>query len=435
MRYPPFIEADFDFPAFVPVRMRYPRPRINDLEAEVAAATAELMASCDFEKGARVALGVGSRGIANLFPMVRTVVATLKRMGARVVIVPAMGSHGGATAEGQTQVLERLGISAESCGAPVCASMDTTTVGHVCGGVPVPYAREAQQADHAIAINRIKPHTKFKGTLESGLAKMLCVGLGKHDGALAYHRYALQHGFEHLLRAMADELLARTNFRGGIAVVENAYDETCRIAAVAARDLFARESLLLEESKGHLPRLPFKTLDLLVIRRIGKDISGAGMDPNVTGRAFDLMESDFSGQLRATRVAILDLSESTGGNAIGLGNADFITERVFAGLDYEATLMNALTSLSLHKAFIPVRLPTDRKAIQAGFTTLGPIDTRDVRAVIIEDTLHPAEFLASAALVTELNALSAAELGRPTHLVFDDDDRLVLPVLPWRARG
>jgi hypothetical protein len=142
------------------------------------------------------------------------------------------------------------------------------------------------------------------------------------------------------------------------------------------------------------------------------------------------MESDFSGQLRATRVAILDLSEHTGGNAIGLGNADFITERVYARLNYETTLMNALTSLSLHKAFIPVRLPTDRKAIQAGFTTLGPIDTRDVRAVIIEDTLHPAKFLASEALVTELDALPAAELGRPDHLVFDDDDRLILP---WRA--
>jgi hypothetical protein len=431
MRYPPYIESDFAFPDFVPVKMHYPRPRVDDPAAAVAAATTELMVAAGFRPGALVALGVGSRGIADLVPMVRAAVATLVQMGARVVIVPAMGSHGGATAEGQIGVLEHLGVTAASCGAPVRASMQTVTVGHVCGDVPVPYAREAQMADHTIAINRIKAHTKFKGALESGLAKMLCVGLGKHDGALAYHRHALRHGFEPLLRAMAAELLGRTNFRGGVAVVENAYDETCRVAAVTAADLFAQEAILLEEAKHHLPCLPFKTLDLLVIGRIGKDISGAGMDPNVTGRAFDLMESDFADQLRATRVAILDLSEHTGGNAIGMGNADIITERVFAKLDYETTLMNALTSLSLHKAFIPVRLPTDRKAIQAGFTTLGPIEAREVRAVIIEDTLHPAAFLASAALVPELSALPAAQLGRPAPLVFDADDRLMLP---WNVR-
>ncbi len=427
MRYPPFIEDDFDFPAFAHVRMKRPRPRVDDVAAHTADAVAALMRDAGLQTGDRVALGVGSRGIANLALMVRTTVATLRQMGARVFIVPAMGSHGGATAGGQEKVLARLGITADGCGAPIRAAMQAKTVDRVCGEVPVAYAREALQADHAIAINRIKPHTKFKGELESGVAKMLCVGLGKHDGALAFHRFALKYGFASLLRTMAEALVQRTNFRGAIGVVENAYDETCRIEAVTAAHLFAQEAQLLEEAKTHLPRLPMRELDLLVIGQIGKDISGAGMDPNVTGRAFDLMESDFADQLQATRVAVLDLSASTGGNAIGMGNADIITEKVFAQLDYETTLMNALTSLSLHKAFIPVRLPNDRKAIQAGFTTLGPVATRDVRAVIIRDTAHPTEFLASEALLENLKVRPDVEILGQVRLEFDDRGRIRLP--------
>ncbi len=427
MRYPPFIEDDFDFPVFAHVRMNHPRPRIDDVAARTAGAASALMQTSGFKAGESVAVGVGSRGIDHLVLMVRTAVATLEQMGARVFIVPAMGSHGGATAEGQEKVLAQLGITAASCGAPIRASMETVTVGRVLGEVPVAFAREALQAEHTIAINRIKPHTKFKGTLESGVAKMLCVGLGKHDGALAFHRFALKHGFLPLLRAMAEELRIRTNFSGAIGIVENAYDETCRIEAVAAARMFAQEAELLELAKAHLPRLPVQELDLLVIGQIGKDVSGAGMDPNVTGRAFDLMESDFSDQLAATRVVVLDLSAHTGGNAIGMGNADIITERVFAKLDYEVTLMNALTSLSLHKAFIPVRLPNDRKAIQAGFTTLGPVAPRDVRAVIIRDTAHPTEFLASAALLETLSDRTDADIRAPTRLTFDDRGDILLP--------
>ena len=430
MRYPTYIEEDFDFPAFAHVRMAYPRPLVEDVAAHAAEATSALMASGGIRSGDRVAVGVGSRGIAHLAAMVRAIVATLKLAGAEVVIVPAMGSHGGATAEGQAAVLHRLGITAESCGAPVHPSMESVVVGRVFSEVPVPYARVALDADHTIAVNRIKPHTKFKGEIESGIAKMLCVGLGKHDGALVYHRYALKHGFLPLLRAMAMELQVRTNFRGAVGVVENAYDETCRIEAVPVTTMFDREAALLDRAKSLLPRLPFRELDLLVIGRIGKDISGAGMDPNVTGRAFDLMESDFSGQLDATRVVVLDLSDTTGGNAIGIGNADIITEKVFARLDYEVTLMNALTSLSLRKAFIPVRLPSERKAIQAGFTTLGPLAPGDVRAVIVQDTAHLTEFLASASLLETLGDSPDAEILAPAPLVFDSEGNLMAPWHP-----
>ena len=427
MRYPPYIHEDFDFPDFVHVRMTYPRPQIDDVAQHAAQATSDLMASGGIDAGDRVAVGVGSRGIANLDVIVRAVVATLRKAGAEVVIVPAMGSHGGATAEGQAAVLARLGITAESCGAPVLASMETAVVGQVFDEVPVPFACEALAADHTIAVNRIKPHTKFKGELESGIAKMLCVGLGKHDGALVYHRFALRYGYLPLLRAMAEQLRSRTNYRGAVGIVENAYDETCRIESVLAANMFDQEAKLLVGAKSLFARLPFKQLDLLVVGRIGKDISGAGMDPNVTGRAFDLMESDFSGQLDATRVVVLDLSDPTDGNAIGVGNADIITEKVVARLDYEATLMNALTSLSLHKAFIPVQLPSERKAIQAGFTTLGPLAPRDVTAVIVQDTAHITEFLASAALFETLGACSGADILASAPLAFDPDDNLLLP--------
>jgi hypothetical protein len=248
---------------------------------------------------------------------------------------------------------------------------------------------------------------------------MLCIGMGKHQGALVYHRYALRHGFFELLEAMGQCVLERGNVRFGVAVVEDARDETMHVEAVPKDRIWQREAELLELSKQNMPRLPLKRADVLVILEIGKEISGSGMDPNVTGRAFDLKEDDFSGMFQATRVAILNLSRKTGGNAIGLGNADIITEKVYRDLDYEATLMNALTSFSLRKAFIPVRLPNDRKAIQACYTTLGPIEPEKVRAVIVRDTLHLQDFLASRALLEDLRAVPEAEILERAPLEFD----------------
>jgi hypothetical protein len=282
--------------------------------------------------------------------------------------------------------------------------------------------------EHSIVVNRIKPHTKFIGPAESGILKMLCVGMGKHQGAIAYHTWAMKHGFFELGKAMGQTIAAGANFRFGLAVVENAFDRTLAVEGVPADRVLEEETRLNALAKAHLPRLPFRELDVLVVDRIGKEISGAGMDPNVTGRAFDLMESDFSAILDARRVAILNLSARTGGNAIGLGNADFVTEKVVQAMDYESTLMNALTSLSLRKAFIPVRMPSDRKAIQACFTTIGPVPAAAVRAVVIRDSLHLAEFWASAALREELDGIAAADIVATAPLRFDADGNLCLPV-------
>jgi hypothetical protein len=428
MRYPPYIEADFTFPGFYHVRLRPEGECIADVASATAATVDRALSHSPIRSGDTVAVAVGSRGMANLALMVRTICQRLQHVGAHPFIVPAMGSHGGATAEGQVAILAHLGVSEAACGASVRFSMAAEPIATVYDDVPVFYARDIAVADHAVCLNRIKPHTKFKGPLESGLAKMLCVGMGKHDGALAYHRWALQYGFFPLLREMAQAVLTHGNLRFGVAVVENARDETCHIEAIPAGRILEREPDLLTAVKEHFPRLPFNRLDVLAIQTIGKEISGAGMDPNVTGRAFDLMESDFSERMQATRVAILNLSTTSGGNAIGLGNADIITEKVFQAMDYEATLMNALTSLSLHKAFIPVRLPSDRKALQACFNTLGPKPAAAIEAVIIRDTRHVNEFLASAALVQGLQRHPAAAIvDGPSALNFDAADDLITP--------
>ena len=430
MRYPAFIEADFDFPEFYNVRMNFSREAIDDVEAAVNRELDRLLPLSGIRAGDRVAVGVGSRGIDRLEIIVRTVCARLRQAGARPAIIPAMGSHGGATAEGQAAVLRRLNVTEDSCGAPIVSTMDVETVGTVFGEVPVYFSRDALAMEHSLVINRVKPHTKFIGPAESGILKMLCVGMGKHRGAISYHTWAMKHGFFELCQAMAQTIAASANFRFGLAVVENAFDRTLAVAGVAAGRILEEETRLNALAKAHIPRLPFRDLDVLVVVRIGKEISGAGMDPNVTGRAFDLMESDFSQILKVKRVAVLNLSAQTGGNAIGLGTADFITEKVFQTLDYEATLMNALTSLSLRKAFIPVRMPNERKAIQACFTTIGPIPAADVRAVVIRDTMHLSEFLISAALKAEVEGMASAEIFSAAPLSFDADGDLRLPAGP-----
>ncbi len=400
--------------------MNYPDLGLGDPEKELNRALDRVLINGGVIKaGHRVGIGVGSRGITGIAAYVAILCQRIRELGAHPVIVPAMGSHGGASARGQTGVLETLGITEAACNAPILSNMDAEVIGTVLGDVPVYFSKDALAMDHSVCINRIKPHTKFKGPLESGIYKMLCVGMGKHKGAIAYHDMALKYGFFDLLKAMGDEILQKSNFRFAVAVVEDAHDSTMAIEALEAGELFKGEARLLETAKERFPGIPFSTLDLLVIHQIGKEISGSGMDPNVTGRTYDYREDDFSDGLDAKRIVLLNLSEKTGGNAIGLGNADIITEKLFQAMDYGKTVMNALTSISLRKAFIPVRLPNDEKAIQAGFTTLGPVDPNDIRAVIIKDTRHTSEFFVSSALLSSAEDLEQAEIFEELSLEFD----------------
>ncbi len=427
MRYPDYLNRKIDFPAFHRVQMQASCSQIDDVEAAIGRALDRVLPASGIQSGQRVAVGIGSRGIADLPLMVRALCRKLIEMGALPEIIPAMGSHGGATDKGQAEVLKTLGVTADFCGAPIRSSLAVKQVGLAFEKVPVWFAKDALNADHCICLNRIKPHTKFKDAIESGLCKMLGVGMGKHQGALSYHKWALKFGFAALVQAMAQVIIANTNFRFGIAVVENAHDQPLQIEAIPGNQITAREPALLKSAKQHFPRLPMDQTDLLVIGQIGKEISGAGMDPNVTGRAFDLQESDFSKILKATRIAILNLSPLTKGNAIGMGNADFITEKVYRAMDYEATLMNALTSVSLRKAFIPIRLPDDSMAMRAGFTTLGPISPGEVRAVIIRDTSHLDRFWVSDALAQEIRSIPETKILEKVQLQFDARGNLSAP--------
>lgn len=423
MQYPSFMEDPMGLPDFFKVRTDYPRPRVTDIETAIQAELDRVLPQSGITQGSTVAVAVGSRGIAHLPRMVKTVCDEIRKIGAIPSIIPAMGSHGGAHGPGQIKVLESLGVTESSCGAPIVSSMEATPVDTICDGVPVYYSTDCLSMDHAICINRIKPHTKFKGQVESGIYKMLCIGMGKHLGALSLHDAALRHGFYTVIKCAGDVLVSKANLRCALGVVENSYGEPAEIRAMLAKDIFDVETDMLEKAKHLFPTLPLKQLDALIIGEIGKDISGSGMDPNVTGRAYDLMEDDFSGILKVTRIALLDLSDKSGGNAIGMGNADFITEKLYSKLDYGKTLVNAMTSMSLRKAYIPIRVKHDRMAIQSALRTCGKKDTRSLRVAIIKNTKDIREFWASSAVIDELAALRhVAILGDKTIRFTEEGD-------------
>ncbi len=424
MKLPPYITDPFPFPDFYSVTMNYPSHKLEDPEGKLTFELEKQIKSSGIKKKDTVAIAVGSRGITGISFLVKTLCDMFRQKGAKPFIVPAMGSHGGGTEEGQVNVLATLGITDKDCGVSIVSSMDTVVVGTVFGDVPVCFSKSCLTADHSICINRVKPHTKFKGDLESGLAKMLCVGMGKHQGAHTYHHMALKYGFYKLLKKMTDEILKKTNFRFGIGIVEDAHDNTMEIKAVAASSMLEEEAKLLKLAKANFPALPVKKLDVLVLGRIGKEISGSGMDPNVTGRTYDYKEDDFSDSLEAKRVVVLDLTDESDGNGIGLGNADIISQRVYSKLDYRKTLVNALTSRSLRKAFIPVTLPNDRFACQAAVGSIGPVLPADLRMIMIQDTLNISKFYISASLYKEINSHPFAEIGKKAELKFSRENEI-----------
>jgi hypothetical protein len=418
LKFPSFLEKNEPLPSFHRVIMNYPHTTISDVENHVNKALDAVLHQSEIQIGHRVAVGVGSRGISHLPLIVKTLCNRIKSLGAIPIIIPAMGSHGGAESRGQVKVLESLGVTEDYCDAEILSSMDVETIDEILDGVPVYFSKDSLSMDHTLIINRIKPHTKFKGRIESGLYKMLCIGMGKHLGAMTLHKAALRHGLFNVIKSAGDRIIKHSNIRFALGVVENQHDEPIEIRAIRSADIFDEESRLLEKAKAHFPRLPFKKLDALIIGKIGKDISGSGMDPNVTGRTFDLMEDDFSDNLSVTRIALLDLSEKSQGNGIGLGNADIITEKLFRKLDYEKTLVNALTSSSLHKAFIPIRMEDDKNAIKTALFTIGMNHTEQLRVVIIKDTRHISEFWASSSLLDELSHIPEATVLEKVELKF-----------------
>ncbi|MFV1964970.1 MAG: lactate racemase domain-containing protein [Pirellulaceae bacterium] len=378
-------------PRIFRVRQTFERPRVEDVAAEVDSQLAGLSLEKRIQPGESVAITAGSRGIANIHTIIKAIVDHLKQRGAEPFIVPAMGSHGGGTAEGQLAILHSYGITEAFCGCPIRSSMDTVVVCQAEEGFPVHFDRHASRADHVVVCGRIKPHTGFVGDIESGLMKMMLIGLGKHNGAKIYHRAIGDYSFGRIVRSVAHEVLSRCRIAAGLAIVENGYDETAAICAVAPEAFESREKELLLQAKRWMPRLPFRTADLLLIDEIGKNISGTGMDTNVVGRKYLLHVAREDEYPKIRYISVRDLTPETHGNAAGIGMAEFCLTRIVEKMDVHATRTNCLTGGHATAAAIPLHYPTDREILNAAFPLIGLTDPPHARLMWIRNTLDVAE--------------------------------------------
>ncbi len=380
-----------DLPTIFRVRQTLERPLVEDIPGEVDAQLKRLALDNKITPGQTVAISVGSRGIANLAIIIKATVDHLKSIGAAPFVVPAMGSHGGGTAEGQQGIVEGYGVTEEYCGCPIRATMDTVTVCDAAEGFPVHFDRHAYEADHVLVCGRVKPHTHFVGDIESGLMKMMLIGLGKHNGAKIYHRVIQNHSFAKIVRSVGREVLARCGVVAGLGIVENGYDETARIAAVAPEEFEDREKELLVLAKQWMPSLPFKTADMLLIDEIGKNISGTGMDTNIIGRKHNDHKAAEDEYPKIKRIAVRGLTEATHGNATGLGMSEFCLSRVVEQRNGKITSINCITGGHPEAAMVPIDFQTDQELFAGALSTIGMTEPADARVMWIRDTLSLAE--------------------------------------------
>jgi hypothetical protein len=409
------------FPRMIRVKQAFRGPALADVPAAVRAALSRL--ALPVRAGQTVALTVGSRGIVDIDAIARAAVDHLRALGARPFIIPAMGSHGGGTAEGQRAVLARYGVTEATMGCPVRATMDVVQVGEVLG-LPIWLDRHAAEADWIGVVNRVKPHTGFTGEIGSGLLKMMTIGLGKHRGAVQAHRANIRLGYERMITALGREVLRSGRIAFGLGVVENGYDETALVEAFLPGDLEAGERTLLRQARAWMPKLPFDRIDLLVVDEIGKEISGTAMDTNVIGRHATWFERPFTTP-RVTFIVACDTTDATHGNANGIGLADFTTRRLAGRIDWEPTYVNALTACSPGGPKLPAVLDSAREAIAVALSCLGLERAEDARVVRIQNTLRLAEVEVSEAFTAELAARDdLAALGEPAEMAFLPDGSL-----------
>lgn len=369
---------------------------------EYAGAVVEELALDDVPEGGEVAVGVGSRGIANLPLLVRGVVEKLGELGFEPFIFPAMGSHGGATAEGQQDMIESLGVTEERVGCEIQSSMDVVQVGETPDrGVPVVADANAAAADAILPINRIKPHTDFDGTVESGLSKMMVIGMGKQRGAKIAHEWAIDWSFRNMIPEITSQLLDALPIVGGVAIVEDQHDDTTHIEGIRPEGFLDREAELLETAYDIMPKIPFDNIDVLVLDTQGKDISGQGLDTNVIGRrpfAINEPEPDLPD---IKRIFVRGFTETTHGNGMGMGSADFVHQDIATELNSSDTLINAITASTIRGVRLPPVVTTDRAGLVAALSTIGVIELEKVRVIRASDTMHLGRFYASQALVEE----------------------------------
>ncbi|WP_249595577.1 lactate racemase domain-containing protein [Peribacillus frigoritolerans] len=407
---------EIQLPKMVKVRQKFRTPQIADVAGEVKKAIKEAGVLSRINENDRVAIAVGSRGVADLPTLVRETVAAVKEAGGNPLIVPAMGSHGGATAEGQIDVLLQLGISEEAVGAPIKSSMEVIKLDELPNGLPVYIDKLAYESDKIIVINRIKPHTAFRGPVESGLMKMITIGLGKQKGAEAAHAYSFKYMAEHVPE-MAKVSLSKAPIIFGLASIENAYDKPAKIVAVPAEDLEVVEPGLLLEAKSLMPKIHFDSMDVLIVNELGKDISGDGMDPNITG---NFATPYATGGPDVKRTVVLGLTEKTHGNANGIGMADMTTKAVMNEIKWEKGYANALTSTVTDVVKLPMFLDTQELAVKAAIKTCNAFDLNKVRIVRIKNTLEIGEIWISESMMEEALKNEDIEiLSDPEDLALD----------------
>lgn len=375
-----------NFPPLARVQQSIPQPRVADIPGTVRRLVLESRLRDRVPAGGTIAVGVGSRGITAIFPIVKATIETLKGMGYRPFIVAAMGSHGGATAGGQRELLAGYGITPDALGVEVRTDMDTLVVGTSPIGLPIYFDKHAHEADGIVLINRVKPHTDFYAPMQSGVLKMLVIGLGKQAGAEQIHKLGLR-GMMEVLPAVSKILVERTRFALGLAILENVEDMPAEIVAVDPDTIFQVEPDLLAKARQLMGRIPFDQVDVLVVGEIGKNYSGAGMDPNVIGRLMIETQPDLPRPL-VTRLAVLDVSEESHGNIVGVGFADLTTDTLVAKMDPEPFRINVLTSCFLERARIPITFPTDRDVFRVCLETCWRVDPSEARVVVIPNTLE-----------------------------------------------
>ncbi len=415
---------DLDELRLAPVTVRFPRPAVADVAAATRDAVAQVLASRTLKAGAEIGVTVGSRGIANIAVIARAAIDALQSAGHKPFVIPAMGSHGGATSEGQRNLLAHYGVTAEELGVPIRDGMDARSLGVTAEGVEAFIAEAGWDSDGVLLLNRVKPHTDFKGTLESGLAKMCAIGLGKYEGARECHRQVFGIGLGNALRAAAGRIIETGKILGGVAILENAYHETAKIEAVTLDDFFAHEERLLVEAKRLMGRLPLDEIDILICDRMGKNISGAGIDTNIIGRSVYGYEQGRPwqpGMPVIHRIIVRDLADESDGNAVGMGLVDFIPRRFAKKVNEEVTWLNALTARSPENAKWPFVLETDRDCLRMALTVIPERPSGPV-IVHVRDTLALSEAYVSETALTLLRGRDdVAAAGAAAPIGWDGD--------------
>ena len=411
---------EYPFPSLIPINQSFSRERIENISNTIASEMKKIPK--DIISGKTIAITVGSRGITGMVSIIRALVQELKACDGEPFIVPAMGSHGGATDEGQIKILASYGITEDSIGAPIRSSMEVVEVSQLDDGTPLYTDRLAYEADAIIIANKIKPHADFKANYESGLVKMLSIGLAKHKGAVTLHRHGFDQ-FHDILPRVAEVLLDRLPVLFGLAILENAFDELMSLEIIPTEKILSREKELLKISKRSIGRLLFPEIDLLIIDEIGKNISGEGMDPNVTGRPGSGLPGFNAPEIQ--KIVVLDITPQSHGNGVGIGLADISTRNCIEKIDLGAVYTNAITATILNPAKLPIIMNSDRDALAVALKTCNRITPETARIVRIKNTLELHRIWVSPVMLDELKKNENIEIaGEETPLEFDSSGRI-----------